>query len=628
MTLLAALCSVALFAAPLQVGPREPLAQRPLRLLEDRSPAEGVEPDPKAAGSYRLVVKFEDAVRARVSEAGALVSRSGANLVRAREIVALHGLTVRPGLASMERKLALLEERAAARSGRAQPDLAGMVRLEGAEGLDAQVLLDAARALGELEEVEFTWVAAVGQPPPGFVSQGGPGPAPDADPAPPTPGLWDLQTYRQPDPGLAFDQAEAEGWNGAGVRIADCEYAWKLEHEDLDDVDVFTEPGQTPIAWASGGDQAEHGTAALGVLAAEANGFGCTGLASGASFATYPEWTEEAGERRVECIASAIADSAPGDIVLLEMQTSAGGFFDYVPAEYDPDVFLVVQVGTAAGVVVVASAGNGGVDLDDAEHADYAAMGASGALLVGAGTSDTTHAAWPLSTFGSRIDVQGWGENVFSLGYGDYAAYGLDPLQSYTDGFSGTSSAAALVAGAAAVVQQKARARNGVPLSPSELRDLLVAEGIDQAPGPEVGPLPDVAACLEWLESGSQPSPFADLGGGLAGSGGVPALSGAGLGAPGSAFSLEVGGALAGAAMIEVIGHRESNLPLFGGVVIPSVDFLRFGLSTDGSGGFAFQGAFGKDLDPGTSVYVQYWIVDPGGPQGMAATNGLHVVIS
>ena len=611
MISLVALASVQLLAFPGNDAAREALPQRRLRAVElPAGPVDGGAPP-----GHRLVVKFADGVRARADGGGGLTSRSGADLEKARAIADTFRLEFSPAIGLLEERLAELEQRAARRSGRAQPDLAGLVRVDG-EDVDPDTLLAAGGALSELPEVEFTWLAATGQPPP-------------SDPAPATPDLTPKQEYHELDPGLGFALADLEGWTGAGVRVSDCEYGWLTEHEDLAEADVVAEPGQTPADWVFEGDLDDHGTAALGILAAADNGYGCTGLVPGATFATYPEWTKESGERRVECIASAIADSQPGDVVLLEMQTSAGGFFDYVPAEYDPDVFLVVRVGTDAGVVVVGSAGNGGVDLDAPEHAGYAAMGSSGAILVGAGTPTLSHDALPYSTHGDRIDLQGWGQDVFSLGYGDFATYGADPLQTYTQVFSGTSSAAALVTAAAAVVQEKAWFLTGEPLAPAALRNLLVATAIPQGEGPTIGPFPDVLAALVALGPVvGGPPPFEGLGGALAGTNGEPQLAGTGAGLPGSEFALEVSGALEGAPLVEVVGLEQADLPFLGGLLVPTPDFVRFGLSTDAHGGFSLSGTFGLGIAPGTLVFVQYWIVDPGAQQGMAATNGLKILIS
>src|SRR4029078_9364840 len=97
--------------------------------------------------------------------------------------------------------------------------------------------------------------------------------------------------------------------------------------------------------------------------------------------------------------------------------------------------------------------GNGNKNLDGSAFSDYTSWGDSGAIIVGAGTDDVEHAKLSFSTFGSRVNVQGWGQNVFSLGYGSFAQYGGDPNQKYADAFNGTSAAAGIVADAAGLLE-------------------------------------------------------------------------------------------------------------------------------------------------------------------------------
>src|SRR3989304_14631 len=60
------------------------------------------------------------------------------------------------------------------------------------------------------------------------------------------------------------------GGDGSGVRITDIEYGWQLTHEDLS-------KGATAIVIAGNSSDNDHGTAVLGEMAADRNGFGVTG---------------------------------------------------------------------------------------------------------------------------------------------------------------------------------------------------------------------------------------------------------------------------------------------------------------------------------------------------------------
>jgi hypothetical protein len=201
------------------------------------------------------------------------------------------------------------------------------------------------------------------------------------------------------------------------------------------------------------------------------------------------------GFRRVTCITNAIAGSAAGDVVLLEMQTvGAGG--GYGPAELDLGVWTVVQVGTDAGVIVVGAAGNGNQDLDAPAYADYMARGDSGAILVGAGSAWFDHAKLGFSTFGSRVNVQAWGTGVFTLGYGDIQVNGADEDQWYTATFNGTSSASSIAAPACALIQSFQLLAIGTPMSPATMRQLLIDTGWPQGSGGHIGPAINVRNAL------------------------------------------------------------------------------------------------------------------------------------
>jgi hypothetical protein len=101
-----------------------------------------------------LLVKFHDSVEARAPLAvgTTIASQRGENLAPFTEILQRHGLKVRQAITKEPARLRTLEQRAAANSKRAQPDLAGMLYVEGASD---EVLLRAARELNALPNVEF-----------------------------------------------------------------------------------------------------------------------------------------------------------------------------------------------------------------------------------------------------------------------------------------------------------------------------------------------------------------------------------------------------------------------------------------------------------------------------------------
>lgn len=343
--------------------------------------------------------------------------------------------------------------------------------------------LDLARSFGDLASVEYVYLEPLAVPPP-------------TDLAPPTDDLSAEQGYRA---AIDIDFAVATGATGAGVRLSDCEYGWNLAHEDLMETGGEIEPGQTvaPDVAAFGWD--DHGTAVIGITSAPSNGYGVSGMVPDASLAVFPEWTVEGSFRRAAAISAAVAASQPGDVVLLEMQTSGPGG-GYGPAELDPAVWAVVKQATDAGIIVVAAAGNGSQDLDSADYAEYRSRGDSGAILVGAGSA----ARSPLffTTYGSAVHVQGWGEQVVTAGYGD-VVFGDGVNQDYTRSFGGTSSASPIVTSAVVAVQSYAKAVLGRPLTPLEMRQLLIDTGTPQdatTVAQHIGPLPNVRRAIEALQ--------------------------------------------------------------------------------------------------------------------------------
>ena len=583
--------------ADVDLAPRTPVPKSPVV-------AEPLPDRPDLSLAQRLNVKFIDAAQARADD-GSVMSRTGHDLDAVREVAVRHDLTFHPMVELSEEAHDAFRARVSSRSGTEQPDLLGILRID-VDDPTPQRLVAIGGELQALDAVEYVHVETVGVPPPGDI-------------APPTPDLSGMQGYHGPNPGLDVDYAITQGATGNGIRISDCEYGWVYSHEDLVDIDLHPEPGQTPHPNVQSFGWDEHGTAVVGETSAVVNAYGCRGIAPAAEVYTYPEWTLEGGFRRLAAITNAIAASDVGDIVLLEMQTGAGG-----PAELDPSIHLVCTMGVQAGVVVVGAAGNGNQNLDSGSYQSYQNLGDSGAIIVGAGTANTAHDKLSFSTFGQRVNVQGWGTAVFTLGYGSFTAYGGDKNQRYTDDFGGTSSASPFIAASAALLQQLAVDQHGETIDPLDLRDHLIATGIPQGSGGPIGPFPDLKAAIDGLDSLFPLAPWTDLGGGLAGTAGTPKLTGGGTLQAGTPFSLELTDARPLAVAALIVGTSQVDLQFYGGTLIPSPDFIVVFPQTSATGTLPLGGSTPAGIAPSSSLYFQYWIDDPVAVLGLAGSNGLR----
>jgi len=130
------------------ITPRKPLRKTPTERLVIPTDHTG-----RVVATGRLLVKFHDSVKARTSRSPGkrVASLSREKLDTFDSIVATHGLTVRQAINFPETTLREVETRALAHSRRGQPDLAGMIYVEG----PLEKLLMASKELNVLPIVEF-----------------------------------------------------------------------------------------------------------------------------------------------------------------------------------------------------------------------------------------------------------------------------------------------------------------------------------------------------------------------------------------------------------------------------------------------------------------------------------------
>ncbi len=312
------------------------------------------------------------------------------------------------------------------------------------------------------------------------------------------------------------------GGRGQGVRIVDVEGAWRFTHEDL---------AGAALAYGRPEDDVErrnHGTNVLGMLGARHDGRGVNGICPDAQIRAVSYQPEDrwGSARAIKRAADLLR---PGDIMLLEMMRpgprtppDAADALGYLPVDYWPDDLTAIQYAVSLGVIVVEAAGNGAQHLDDPV---YGGQGPgfrpnrpnpfmrdgldSGAVVVGAGAPPSgahgpDRSRLAFSNWGTAIDAQGWGREVATTGGLGRAEGATEPEDHwYTEEFSGTSSAAPMVAGALACVQGALRAAGRAPLSPAQARRALRETGSPQEPAPDgtlepIGNRPDIAQLIEW----------------------------------------------------------------------------------------------------------------------------------
>ncbi|MGD0042206.1 MAG: S8 family serine peptidase, partial [Isosphaeraceae bacterium] len=301
------------------------------------------------------------------------------------------------------------------------------------------------------------------------------------------------------------------GGDGKGVKICDIEGAWNLKHEDLPKGIRLLGGKMIPnLGWRN------HGTAVLGEMVSLPGVVGTVGIAHGATAVVHSAVINGVFNT-AGAISAAAAKLSAGDVILIELQ-GTGPNGKYVAMQYWRAEFLAIQAAVAKGIVVVEAAGNGDEDYNAPVFQGTGLQTDSGAIVVGAGVPPTNYfdyfgfgAGKPgyseigtprsriwFSNYGKIVNVQGWGWHVTTLGYGDLQGRARENVW-YTLRFSGTSSASPIVAAAAACIQGRATVLKGSPLTPSDLRDVLIKSGTPQEPGPgvplsqHIGPLPDLS---------------------------------------------------------------------------------------------------------------------------------------
>ncbi len=489
-----------------------------------------VEPPPGIYYDKFLWVKFQDDLDIGLSPEGIPIDRSGGGISSPQGQAVMEYIRAQGG--RWERMIAVSEARAdewrlkAALNGKTTADLNTYFHLWVGEEASAQDWLE---RLAELPQVEKLGRAIL--------------PA-----RPPTPPVYDsLQRYLQPyapadtslDSSICIEADYSWGLlsgRGQGVKVCDIEWDWNLSHSDLpENIALWIAPGYCNVMDVD----VNHGTAVLGLLAGKSNCYGITGIAPDARYAVSPVMiapdTSDCSNEiylPVSAFTTAMDSLEAGDVIELEIQFHQVDFQDTTrqengPIETYPPMYACIVTAVGYGIHVVEAAGNGGEDLayKDRDSIYIDSTKWSGAIIVGAGLpgpvlgdvnhfarewrSDTRYGPIPNSTGDDRrIDAQGVGDLVVSLGYGDlYDDGGNDSL--FTADFDGTSAATPIIAGVVVLVEALYEQCYGEPMSPAQMREIirnigLPQQGANSATRP-IGPLPNIRMIVDSLFSCALP---------------------------------------------------------------------------------------------------------------------------
>jgi hypothetical protein len=333
---------------------------------------------------------------------------------------------------------------------------------------------------------------------------------------PTTPDYSGGQGYLGPAPlgvnALWAGSFHPSGRGHVGAWTCDIEWDWTADHEDFPH-DVPNGYGFEVLGGGSTG-LADHGDACSGIIGACNDGYGMTGE----SYNVTPKGVSVEVRTWAQAIIYAQNSLYAGESEFIEIHAYGPnpGYpcdagcgnceqFGYIAIEYWDDNFNAIVTATGNGRIVYEAAGNGQMDLSAARYGNrFSYSHDSHAILVGA-TNPNTQVAECWSNYAFRLDANGWGEQVYALGYGDPLGTG-DRRQYYTGGFSGTSSATPIVTAAGNDLQGISQDKYGITLTPARMRSLMWSYGTPFQGSHFVGPRPDLYLAVTAIMPNVYPS--------------------------------------------------------------------------------------------------------------------------
>jgi hypothetical protein len=250
---------------------------------------------------------------------------------------------------------------------------------------------------------------------------------------------------------------------GQGVTVAVVDTGVDAGHPDLAGAIVepaHLDPVTRTIQPGAQADLDGHGTHVAGIVAARADGRGITGVAPGAAIMPIDVFTtpDVGGPEIAAAVGWAVAHGAR--VVNLSLGSAD---IEITAADVAP-ICAAVADAVAAGVVVVAAAGNDGQGLNLRE----APASCPGTIAVAAVGADLRPASW--SSFDGTVSVAAPGADVYSTVPAFLSRLGWASL-------SGTSMASPFVAGVAALLLAR-----HPDWTPADVRGRLEATATDVPP--------------------------------------------------------------------------------------------------------------------------------------------------
>lgn len=299
-----------------------------------------------------------------------------------------------------------------------------------------------------------------------------------------TPDFTPQQTYLNDGLGLNVRTAWARNVSGQNIRIHLADERIDAEHEDI--INSVTVEGS--------GSTGFEGTSNTGIIRANNNGFGVTGIAFNSNLFIY-------SSNNINAIFNHLR---PGDIVVINSYII--DFTDelvFFPIVHNNAGWDSVSRMVSAGAVVVFSSGEvfdlgspPGINLRQSNI--FRNWGDSGAIMA-CGCSPNNGRRSHETNYNLYNMVNAWDEGVTSIGgWGRYLIFNEPPRphRNYTNNASYTSASAAQVAAAMALIQSYARLRYGVVFNTADMLSVIEITGSRQAQGQMIGVRPNVAIAL------------------------------------------------------------------------------------------------------------------------------------